>query len=166
MNTNIEPERSAGLESRQERLARLRKGLAGAGVKLTHQRLEIFLSVADSDDHPDAEAIYKAVRRRVPTVSLDTVYRTLWMLVDLGLISTVGLPKDRVRFDGNVEPHHHFVCTRCGRTADFTCPAFDRLAIPDAVKAMGSVEGAQVEVRGVCPSCSGKKASINRAKRK
>ena len=57
----------------------------GAGVKLTHQRMEVFREVALSGDHPDAETIYRRVRARIPTVSLDTVYRALWLLAELGL---------------------------------------------------------------------------------
>jgi Fur family peroxide stress response transcriptional regulator len=124
-----------------------------AGVKMTHQRLEIFREAAKSGDHPDAETIYKGVRERIPPVSLDTVYRTLWLLLDLGLINTLG-PRDRVRFDANTSPHHHFICKKCGMTRDFYSEEFDRLKIPDAVKTLGQVETAQMEFRGVCHRCS------------
>jgi Fur family transcriptional regulator, peroxide stress response regulator len=63
-----------------------------SGVRLTDQRLEIFREVAASLDHPDAEAVFRAVQPRVPTVSLDTVYRTLWLLTDLGIVTTLGAP--------------------------------------------------------------------------
>lgn len=140
----------------QRRIDRLRDGLAQAGVKLTHQRLEIFREVAQSGDHPDAESIYRGVRERVSTISLDTVYRTLWLLLDLGLLTTLGPSRDRTRFDANTRPHHHFVCTRCGMTRDFYSEAFDRLEIPDAVRELGRVERAQVEIRGTCLSCAEK----------
>ena len=68
------------------RVDRFKSAAAAAGVKLTHQRLEIFREVASSVEHPDAEAVVRSVRKRMPTVSIDTVYRTLWMLNDLGLI--------------------------------------------------------------------------------
>jgi len=138
----------------QKRMRHLRDGLKRSGVKLTHQRLEIFREVAKSGDHPDAETIYTGVRKRVPTVSLDTVYRTLWLLFDLGLISTLGAPRERVRFDANIKPHHHFVCVNCGMTHDVYSEEFDQLRIPNSVKALGTVEKAQVEVRGVCLQCS------------
>jgi len=140
----------------QQRMNQLKEGLRRSGTKLTHQRLEIFREVAKSSDHPDAETIYRGVRRRVPAVSLDTVYRTLWLLLDLGLITTLGPPRERVRFDANMNSHHHFICTRCGVAYDFYSDEFDQLEIPDAVKALGSVEKAQVEVRGICLRCSKK----------
>lgn len=132
---------------------RFRGTLRRAGVKLTRQRLEIFREVAGAGDHPDAETVYRGVRKRVPAVSLDTVYRTLWLLLDLGLIATLGHPRERVRFDGNAEPHHHFVCTRCGRAHDFHSEELSQLRIPDAVRALGRVEKTQVEIRGLCARC-------------
>jgi Fur family transcriptional regulator, peroxide stress response regulator len=140
-------------EELQKRMNHLKAALRRAGVKLTHQRLEIFREVAKSGDHPDAETIYKGVRERVPPVSRDTVYRTLWLLLDLGLINTLG-PRDRVRFDANTSLHHHFICKKCGMTRDFYDDEFDRLKVPDAVKILGKVETTHLELRGICHRCS------------
>jgi Fur family peroxide stress response transcriptional regulator len=140
--------------------------LRRSGIKLTHQRLEIFQEVAKSRDHPDADTIFKGVRRSLPTVSLDTVYRTLWLLVDLGILTTLGPPRERVRFDANMSAHHHFVCVACGMTRDFYCEEFDRLKIPNAVKTLGSVEIAHVEIRGRCMQCSKSNRPQRRALRK
>lgn len=125
-----------------------------SGVKLTHQRLEIFKEIAASLEHPDAETIFKAVLLRMPTVSLDTVYRTLWMLNELGLVSTLGLKRESIRFDANLRPHHHYVCVRCGLTRDFEAPVINEQAISDAVRGFGSQVASQVEVRGICENCS------------
>ena len=122
-------------------------------MKLTHQRLTIFREVAVSLDHPDADAIFRKVQRRIPTVSLDTVYRTLWWLNDLGLITTLGPRRESVRFDGNLEHHHHYVCVQCGLARDFESAEFNALCVPEAVKRLGSVSGTHVEVRGVCERC-------------
>jgi len=136
-----------------ERLARWTAVVREAGVKLTHQRLEIFRQLASSPDHPDAEALFRAVRERVPTVSLDTVYRTLWLLHDLGLIATLGPRRDGIRFDPRLERHHHFVCVRCGLVRDFVSEELNALRVPDAVGDLGGVLEARVEVRGICTSC-------------
>jgi Fur family peroxide stress response transcriptional regulator len=129
-----------------------------AGVKLTHQRLEIFREVASSLEHPDAETVFRAVQARMPTVSLDTVYRTLWMLNDLGLVTTLGRRRESVRFDANLEHHHHYVCVRCGLARDFESAALNALRIPDAVKEFGSVVATHVEVSGICERCAKEKA--------
>ena len=141
------------------RIERFKAAAQAAGVKLTHQRLEIFREVASSLAHPDADAVFREVKRRMPTVSLDTVYRTLWLLDDLDLITTLGPRRDRVRFDANLEHHHHYVCERCGLARDFTSAALDGLPIPDAVKRLGSVVASHVEVRGICGACAKEKTA-------
>ncbi len=135
-----------------------------AGVKLTHQRREIFREVAASLEHPDAEMILKAVKPRMPSVSLDTVYRTLWLLSELGLVSTLGPRRQTVRFDANLKSHHHYVCEQCGTIRDFDSAALGRLPIPAAVKALGSVTQAQVEIKGICRKCAGKRGTAIRRK--
>jgi Fur family transcriptional regulator, peroxide stress response regulator len=140
----------------ERRMHHFEQGLKQAGVKLTHQRLEICREIGSASNHPDAETVFAGVRKRVPTISLDTVYRTLWTLLDLGLISTLGIPRERMRFDGNTAPHHHFVCTKCGEARDFYSEDFDQLQVPDDVKTYGIVQKTQVEVRGVCIRCSKK----------
>jgi Fur family peroxide stress response transcriptional regulator len=148
----------------ERRLARFADAARKAGVKLTHQRLEIFREVASSIEHPPVDAVFRAVREKMPTVSLDTVYRTLWMLEDLGVITTLGPRRGTVRFDANLRQHHHFVCVRCGRTRDFENPAFDALRVPGGVKEYGDVLGTRVELRGLCRSCSRKSAGGTRPK--
>lgn len=137
----------------EQRLEYIQDAVKAAGVKLTHQRLEIFRELATREEHPDAEMIFRAVQARVPTVSLDTVYRTLWMLRDLGLLKTLGPNREVVRFDVNLERHHHYVCVRCGLVRDFDSDELNSLRIPTAVKGFGTVVDTQVEVRGLCTDC-------------
>ena len=91
--------------------------------------MEIFREVAQTGDHPEAERVHQGVRERMPTISLDTVYRTLWLLKDLGLINTLGPPRERTRFDANLSRHHHFVCIRCGLTRDIYSDELDELRL-------------------------------------
>ena len=125
-----------------------------SGLKLTHQRLEILRELADNREHPDVETLFRAVRARVPTVSLDTVYRTLWTLHGLGLVTTLGARREGLRFDTNLDPHHHFVCVRCGLIRDVVSPALDATPIPAAVRELGGDLDVHVEIRGVCRACS------------
>jgi Fur family peroxide stress response transcriptional regulator len=125
-----------------------------AAVKLTHQRTEIFREVAQTGDHPDVETVYRGVRKRIPMISLDTVYRALWLLNDLGLIGTLGPSRGRTRFDANLDRHHHFVCERCGLTRDFCSDAFDELKLPQSIRAIGRIETTHVEARGLCRECA------------
>ena len=138
----------------ESRLARFKDACRRAGVKVTHQRLEIFREVISRDDHPDAAAVLLGVQKRVPTVSMDTVYRTLSMLTETGVVVTLGPRHESVRFDANPTPHHHYVCKGCGAIRDFTSPDLCALALPACVGSFGSVEATHVEVRGLCSACA------------
>jgi len=133
-----------------------------AGIKLTHQRIEIFREVAQAGDHPGADQVFQRVKDRIPTVSLDTVYRTLWLLNDLGLVVTLGASREPTRFDANLQSHHHFVCGQCGFTRDFYSNELDNLRLPDSVSSLGEIKATHVEVRGVCRECAkqGEKSTL------
>jgi Fur family peroxide stress response transcriptional regulator len=124
-----------------------------SGIRATHQRREIFREVARMDEHPDAETIYKRVRKRMPTISLDTIYRTLSLLEEKGLIRRLELFSGRTRYDANTESHHHVICTRCGLVRDFESGQMDVLAPPEQVRSWGEVHSAHVQLRGICSGC-------------
>jgi Fur family transcriptional regulator, peroxide stress response regulator len=143
----------------ERRLERFRAACKQAGVKLTYQRLEIFRELASRLDHPDAEQLFAAVHERMPTVSLDTVYRTLALLTDLGVVSPLGPRRESVRFDANPARHHHYVCLGCGLTLDFESRALDALRVPAPLRSVGSVSTVQVEVRGLCAGCTNRSST-------
>ncbi len=146
----------------ERRLAHIKATVQAAGIKLTHQRLEIFREIAASAAHPDIDTVYRAVQVRMPTVSQDTVYRTLWLLRDLGLATTLGPQQDGVRFDANLDPHHHFVCMRCSLVRDFENVDLNALPLPESLKQLGRIVDARVEVRGICAKCVRQKQTVRR----
>ena len=142
-----------GPDAAEGRIAHLIAAVREAGGKVTHQRLEILREVATTTEHPDADTVFRAVQQRTPTVSLDTVYRTLWMLHDLGLVTTLGPRREGVRFDANLKAHHHYICVGCGLVRDFESEQFDSIPVPKSAKQFGSILNAQVQVRGLCAGC-------------
>ncbi len=131
-----------------------RKACDKLGLKVTHQRMEIFKAVAASKEHPNAETVHRAVRESMPTISLDTVYRNLKLLASSGIISVVGMSDERARFDAKMDPHHHFVCIRCGVIFDFQSDGLAALEVPAEAAAHGTPLSLQLEVKGVCRACS------------
>jgi len=140
-------------EELRQMMVRFEDVVRRAGVKLTQQRIEIFREVARTGDHPDIETVFMSVRKKMPTVSLDTVYRTLGLFTDLGLVTTVRPLNTRARFDANTEAHHHFFCTRCGATLDFEPRDFENLEVPKAATSLGRVDSRHIELRGLCAAC-------------
>lgn len=131
------------------------------GIKATHQRMEILRELAGTQEHPDVETIYNAVKKHIPAISLDTVYRTLRMMEDMGVIARVGALDDRSRFDANTDHHHHFVCLECGKVRDFYSEELEHFKAPPEVSRMGNIDSVYVELRGVCKSCREKMKNMN-----
>jgi Fur family peroxide stress response transcriptional regulator len=137
----------------ERRVAEFVEACRRQGVKATHQRSEILRELVATHEHPDAETIYARVRQRIPTISPDTVYRTLRLLEDMGIIARVGSTRYRARFDANMDRHHHFVCSECGLIVDFSSEVLDRLPVPREVAELGDVDWVYVELRGHCGKC-------------
>ena len=144
----------------EERLAAFIKMCRKVGLKATHQRAEIYRELARTDEHPDAETVFRRVRRRIPAISLDTVYRTLRLMEEKGTILRVVSLGDRTRFDANTEQHHHFVCRECGAVKDFDSEGLNDLRAPPEAAALGTVESFQVELRGICVPCRAKRRRV------
>jgi Fur family transcriptional regulator, peroxide stress response regulator len=137
------------------------------GFKATPQRLEIFRQVARTDEHPEADVVCARVRKRMPTVSPDTIYRTLAFLEQNGLIRKLSRLHGASRFDANVEKHHHFVCTECGGAWDVYSETLDHLTAPPEAARLGAVTSIHTELHGVCTACQAAKAKArsHRSKR-
>jgi Fur family peroxide stress response transcriptional regulator len=129
------------------------------GLKITPQRLETYLALVLAGNHPDAKTIYRRVRRRLPAISFDTVYRTLHVFEERGVIARVATPGESARFDANTGRHHHFTCTRCDAITDFCSPELDAIRPPAVADELGAVGALRVELRGICRKCAGKAGS-------
>jgi len=135
--------------------------LKRAGLKLTPQRIAIVRELADDLSHPTAQALFERLRPAYPTMSFATVYSTLDVLVDHGLAGSLNADEGSraVRFDPNVEPHHHAICDACGTVIDI--PLEREVAGPagSAPSASHAVEGFRVlreerTYRGLCHRCT------------
>ena len=119
----------------------------------TQQRRVILEELRRSASHPTAAELYQAVRGRLPRISLGTVYRNLEMLSRKGTVQKLSLGGTEARFDGNLAPHHHVRCVRCGRLNDIHgLPAGvvrDDLAEVDGYEILGH----RLEFMGICPDC-------------
>jgi Fur family peroxide stress response transcriptional regulator len=129
------------------------KACRQAGLRLTHQRLEVYRELAGADDHPSAETLHQRLRRSIPSISLDTVYRTLATLASHGLINKVDTVESQARFETTGKRHHHLICSCCKEIIDFNWHAVDEAALPDEVSRWGRIESKNVVVYGVCSKC-------------
>jgi Fur family transcriptional regulator, peroxide stress response regulator len=123
------------------------------GLRFTSQRYAIYQVLAHSTEHPSAEAIYSAVKRSHPTLSMNTVYTTLEALKEIGVASEVSLWHNKARFDANLKPHHHVVCVKCRKITDLYDASLDRLLLSPNARHDYTLLGYRVEFQGYCPSC-------------
>ena len=130
----------------------LREACQLAGLRLTQQRLSVFAEILRSTDHPTAEVLHRRLRRNAPTLSLDTVYRTLALLERNGLVHRVLDPGGGDRYDAVTDGHAHVVCRRCGRFEDLEQPTGPEGALPDS-SGWGRLERCHVVYYGVCNEC-------------
>ena len=138
---------------RQRQLSSFETACRSAGLKLTHQRQEIYFELANAIDHPSAETLHQRLLKRIPTLSLDTVYRTLATFNLHGLIQKVDTVESQARFEVTYKRHHHLVCRECREIIDFHWPRIDAAALPDEIKSWGKVDSKNVVVYGVCNKC-------------
>ncbi|WP_346773642.1 transcriptional repressor [Desulfovibrio sp. ZJ746] len=119
---------------------------------MTRQRAEILAELRKAKTHPTAEEIHAKVRRALPRISLGTVYRNLELLAQAGEILRLEGGHGR-RFDGDVSPHLHVRCVRCGRVADVCGPA-PAPALEGLSAAGFAILGARIELDGLCERCA------------
>jgi len=139
--------------SLQEKLTGFELACKAAGLRLTHQRLEIFQELARSTDHPSAETLHKRLLQRMPTISLDTIYRTLYTFERHDLIKRVQTVESQARFEAEMMQHHHLICERCKKVIDFQWQSFDNTSLPDAVRQLGRIKTRNIVLYGICREC-------------
>jgi Fur family ferric uptake transcriptional regulator len=132
----------------------LQDALRSAGRRLTPQRRLILQVLEKSSRHLDADALYEQARMRDPDVSLATVYRTLSMLREIGLIEEHHLGEDHGHYEtARNEPHYHFTCLRCGKVVEFDAPRVAQIERRLEQEGMRIVN-THLHVSGYCAQCN------------
>ena len=125
--------------------------------RMTPQRRVILEEVEAAADHPTADEIYEKVRKRIPRISLGTVYRNLDILECSGAIRKLDSGRSQMRFDCNTKEHYHLTCTRCGRIEDAPVTSGERFM--DTLEKAGGkltkygIFGYKLEFFGLCSRC-------------
>jgi len=140
-------------ESQQQQLQAFEKACRESGLKVTHQRLMIFRELVLTPDHPTAEQLHQRIRKSIPTISLDTIYRTLATFEEHGLVNRVDTQQSQAHFEAVGTGHHHVICTRCGKILDFKWDALDSSPLPEILTQWGKVESKYITAYGICSSC-------------
>ena len=121
--------------------------------RMTRQRRAILDTLTGMKSHPTADELYSVVRRKMPRISLGTVYRNLEDLSSAGIVRKIDAGGGQRRFDGDMDPHYHARCIDCGKVLDIHAEAPVDLA--DVARALGDFQliGHRLEFVGLCPEC-------------
>lgn len=139
-------------------LARLEAACRRHGIPATVQRRVVLEALVERTDHPTVDQVYGVVKERLPGVSRTTVYRTLETFADLGLARRTHHFAAAARFDGNMERHHHLVCTACGKVVDYTDRDLRVDGLPHAARHDFMVADYSMYIEGVCSDCKARTA--------
>lgn len=125
------------------------------GLKVTPQRIAIYAALLEMKDHPSADFVYRKMSALHPTISFDTVNRTLQTFAEIGVIDIVESYSGARRFDTDTTPHHHLHCVRCGGISDFHDTELDAVRVPDSIASTHKVLGKRLVVSCICQECGG-----------
>ena len=132
-------------------------------LRMTRQRRVILEELRKVNTHPSADEIYEIVRKRLPRISLGTVYRNLEILSEYGDIQKLEPGCSLKRFDGNPNEHCHIRCVSCDRIADAPMASDLEIDLARVDSTDFDIIGHRLEFLGVCPTCSEKsKRDANR----
>lgn len=123
-------------------------------MRMTKQRRLILEELRRENSHPTADVIYENVRKKMPKISLGTVYRNLEILTALGEIQTLELSGSQKRYDGVPNKHYHIRCLHCGRVDDAPIAPLQRLEDELYEATVYTIMGHRLEFMGLCPECS------------
>ena len=123
--------------------------------RVTRQRRVILEELRKLSSHPTAPALHEMVRRRLPRISLGTVYRNLELLARAGFIQRLDLQGAEARFDGNPQRHYHVRCINCGRVDDVHDLPGEPVKYGTKTVEGYEIVGHRFEFIGICPQCRG-----------
>ena len=121
--------------------------------RYSRQREEVFRILKSTTSHPTAEWVYFQAKRKIPKLSLGTVYRNLNHQYQKGAIRKLCFGTPFEHFDGNTSPHQHFLCKRCGKIYDLFLDLENELVAKARRLKKFKVEKVEVEFQGLCLDC-------------
>jgi Fe2+ or Zn2+ uptake regulation protein len=132
-------------------MEKLKNVLQSKDLKPTFQRLKILGYLNQHpDEHPTVEHIHEALARKIPTISMTTVYNTLSAFLNKGIVEAVTITGTEIRYDIKTKHHHHFLCKRCGHILDIEikCPLTEK----------NTIQGNKIDewhgyLKGICKDC-------------
>ncbi len=123
-------------------------------LRMTHQREIILDEIKKCATHPTADELYDRIKKKLPRISLATVYRNLEIMSEAGLINKLEISGRQKRFDWDLHQHDHIYCMQCHRVDNIDLADKKDISLPTGENHGYLVSGCRVEFYGICPKCS------------
>ena len=131
-------------------MQKIKELLRQKGIPASTPRICIYNFLLSQKTHPSAEMVFSALHPQMPALSRTTVYNTLRILCEIGLVKQIPICEGDMRFDADICEHGHFWCRKCGRVIDIVAPHIDTNC---SHKKIGKVDEIQVVLIGTCNNC-------------
>jgi len=133
----------------------IRELLKQKGLRVTPQREAIYRLLAASKAHPTAEWVYQEVRNIFPSISFNTVYKTVQSFEESGLLQRFNTGENVYHYDANVRPHPHFICLSCGKVDDMDefPDSLEDFMSKAAMSSSYKMKFVNLHFYGYCPQC-------------
>jgi len=125
-------------------------------LRMTHQREIILSEIKKCSTHPTADELYERIKKKLPRISLATVYRNLEIMSEAGLIKKLEISGRQKRFDWDLHQHDHIYCMECHRVDNIDLGRKKQIALPTDEHHGYQVSGCRIEFYGICPECAQK----------
>lgn len=123
------------------------------GIKITPQRLAIYKILATKSKHPTINEIYEGIKMDYPSLSLNTVYKTIQVFIEFGMASQFTSREGVIRYEIKTEPHHHILCLKCRAIRDLFDKSLEGLDVPQTLKGGFDITRYDVIFYGYCSDC-------------
>jgi len=122
-------------------------------IKPSLQRIKIFEYLIHNENHPTVDTIYKELVKEIPTLSKTTVYNTLSLFMEKGIVRVITIEENETRYDADTDFHGHFKCEDCGKIMDFdiNIPQLNEDFLKDF-----NIKEKHIYFKGKCKSCLNK----------
>lgn len=133
----------------------LTAALRERGQRVTAPRLLVHRHVRRRPGHLTAEQVHGELAPGLPSLSPATIYATLDLLVELGIVRRLSTPGGTTVYDPRTDAHHHAICRRCGRITDIEAPVDASAAEAAAARAGFRADHGELQLTGLCAACAG-----------
>ena len=120
------------------------------GIKPSYQRIHIFEYLLGTISHPTVDIITKALISDIPTLSKTTVYNTLKLFMEKGIVNIINIENNETRYDADISMHGHFKCKKCGQVYDFKIDS-ENLNFTEMENFI--IDETHIYLKGMCNNC-------------